>query len=350
MTSILQDRDAIAQHLNWLIQPAISVNPSLRLEIAWGKPSMGPNCAKTFRINDVEAASNFAAGVNNTGCNVYVGVTLKSPEALSDGRTKSSHASLATCLPIDIDGDFHAGLMKLQKIVTPHLVVMTGLTPEPRGQVWIGIAPTSDMDLWKDVNGRSVHFCGGDKNALGTYRLMRLAGTVSYPSSGKQARGYITELTTSNYYDAQIYRVEDLLNLFPAVSKLQPCSGKPQLHGVLPTRSVPVNPVNAAIVNSMLDWLPDSYVLGHGPWVRVGFALHSFDSFEIGLALWMKFSERDPEKYTKTDFPRAWGYFSRPYDGKRITLGWLIFCALKHGWVWPCRWDYSTILKLDGMS
>ena len=119
------------------------------------------------------------------GCNVYLGATLKRADTPPKGRTKSQHAALATCLPVDMDGAFVEGARKLGMIAKPQQFVITGRTPEERGQLWIRVSPTDDMTLWSEVNRRSVHFSGADLNALGTYRLMRLAGSISFPSPKK---------------------------------------------------------------------------------------------------------------------------------------------------------------------
>ena len=74
----------------------------------------------------------------------------------------------------------------------------------------------------------------------------------------------------------------------------------------------------------------------------MGFALHSFDDGEIGLALWERFSKRCPDKAEGTDFAGLWAGFSRAYEGKKISLGWLWATAQEHDWRAPSRWDRST--------
>src|SRR5271166_4771384 len=195
-TAYRPNRADMRRHLEWLAEPVCCASPDLRVEIAWADPETGPNRAKTFQLEKLSDAVQFAAWINSKGCNVYVGATLKRADTPAKGRTRAEHAALATCLPVDVDGDFETGARKLGTVAKPQLLVLTGRTPEPRGQLWIRIAPTEEMEAWSQVNQRSVNFSGGDRNALGTYRLMRLAGSVSFPSVKKQARGYVAELTT----------------------------------------------------------------------------------------------------------------------------------------------------------
>jgi Primase C terminal 2 (PriCT-2) len=104
----------------------------------------------------------------------------------------------------------------------------------------------------------------------------------------------------------------------------------------------PVNRINTAIVQSMLDALPDECASDFGHWLRVGFALHYFDEGKIGLAMWERFSGRYPEKAKVTDFAARWVDLNRDYKGKKVSIGWLWAEARSHGWRAPCRWDRST--------
>jgi hypothetical protein len=108
---------------------------------------------------------------------------------------------------------------------------------------------------------------------------------------------------------------------------------------------VPVNPVNVAIIASMLDALPDSYASEYNDWLHVGFALRSFDDGEVGLALWKKFSERCPSKASETDFKAHWSSFDQEYTGRKITIGTLWRAATAHGWRMPRHWDRHTKIK-----
>jgi hypothetical protein len=88
----------------------------------------------------------------------------------------------------------------------------------------------------------------------------------------------------------------------------------------------------------MLDALPDRHADEYDLWLDVGFALHSFDSGRVGLALWRRFSARHAVKAEETDFENVWATFDRPYDGAKITIGTLWAMARDHGWE-PKPWD-----------
>jgi len=133
-TAYRPNRADMRRHLEWLAEPVCCASPDLRVEIAWADPETGPNRAKTFQLEKLSDAVQFAAWINSKGCNVYVGATLKRADTPAKGRTRAEHAALATCLPVDVDGDFETGARKLGTVAKPQLLVLTGRTPEPRGQ------------------------------------------------------------------------------------------------------------------------------------------------------------------------------------------------------------------------
>lgn len=53
----------------------------------------------------------------------------------------------------------------------------------------------NDLSNWTDMQKRLAQYFGTDGSIHNPSRLMRLAGTVSYPAPRKIVRGYQTELT-----------------------------------------------------------------------------------------------------------------------------------------------------------
>jgi hypothetical protein len=117
------------------------------------------------------------------------------------------------------------------------------------------------METWSEVNLRSVRLSGGDRHALGTYRLMRLAGSVSFPSPRKQERGYVVEVTSALLINAPAYDLHELRDRFPAVERGQARASNDRSGGATTLRGnlyepLPLNWMNVALVQSMLDALP----------------------------------------------------------------------------------------------
>jgi hypothetical protein len=350
------NRATMAAHLAWLVGPVRDSHPDMRIELACGRADGGPNIGRTFRLDEIDNAVGFASWANARGLNCYVGATLKRHDTPAKGRTKAEHAELATALAVDIDSDFRAVAQKLLAVAAPALIVRTGATPRPRGQIWLRVEPTGDLALWNEINARAVMFSGGDGNALGAYRVMRLAGTVSYPSPAKAARGYITEPTALLAFpNAPTHDLNDLLARFPLVGNIVPFPkdrrarrDRPNGKGSIATAIVkscheplPLNKINVALIESMSRALPAIFADSYDSWIKVGMALYSLDWDEIGLALWERFSRRSAEKAGATDFAAKWATFAG-YGGAPLTIGWLRREAEAYGWRAPRQWDRET--------
>jgi hypothetical protein len=185
---------------------------------------------------------------------------------------------------------------------------------------------------------------------------MRLAGSVSYPSSAKAARGYVTELTAMLAFpNAPAHDLNDLLARFPAAGNVIrfPRERRAASRGLGDGRRgsiakaivrdcygpLPINKINTALVHGMMMALPAVYADNYDPWLRVGMALHAFDDGEVGLALWRRFSRRSSKFDDK--LVEKWATFAS-YDGDPLTIGWLRREAEAHGWRAPRRWDRET--------
>ena len=319
---------SILRHLNLIGTNAPLSFPELQIELAWGEPEEGPNCARLYPVSQIAAAAEQAALVNRNGCNVYVGITLKKGDAATNRRTRNSDAAMATCVAVDIDGNLVASAGKLPQGIKPQLLVVTGSIPQTRGHLWFGLQPSGDLDLWDEATSRAVVSCDGDMNARGRSRVMRLGGTVSYPSLSKRSRSYVVEPVIVHVTRGPTYLLPDLLSLLPPVQSTQSA-----FHGLTRSRNVrPRTAADVTVVKSALDSLPDLYADDHDLWLRSGFSLHSFDAGSQGLALFKKFSGRCPGKASLTNFDRKWASFA-PKGGQRpITLGWLFAQAKLHGW------------------
>jgi hypothetical protein len=182
----------ILRQLEWLVEPARGAYDDALIEVAWGDC----NRAKLFGLDELEGAAQFAAAKNLAGLNCYVGAALKLPDTPRDGRSNASHYYVATAVPIDIDADYDRVRMRMAAACDDGLVVTTGLTPERRSQHWARLVEPSDDGLeFEHAFTALVNHTGADPKVHDRARLMRLGGTVNFPTPAKIARGYITELT-----------------------------------------------------------------------------------------------------------------------------------------------------------
>ena len=92
----------------------------------------------------------------------------------------------------------------------PSFSVITGTFPHPRKHFYFNLSTVvTDATLWTDCQkGLAAQF-KTDSIICNPARIMRLAGTISYPSKKKLPRGYMVELTQFEGYDDSDPRVVD---------------------------------------------------------------------------------------------------------------------------------------------
>jgi putative DNA primase/helicase len=171
--------------------------PDALIEIAWADPRTDgkPNKCQMFSAFDLGAAGDFAEQKNLDGYSVYVGAALR--KGGTKGRACVEDILAGSCAWSDFDdeGDFERVNKILQQYgLPPSLVVMTGNIPHPRFQPFFLLNTGATPDQLQTVNKALHELLGGDP-VHSPHSLMRLAGTINYPTSKKQERGRVVELT-----------------------------------------------------------------------------------------------------------------------------------------------------------
>ena len=91
------------------------------------------------------------------------------------------------------------------------MLVMTGRTPHKRGHPYFKLASAATPAELRNANTALKTLLGTD-NVENPSRVMRLAGTISYPPPHKEERGYTAELVTLHIWKRtrQLYTVEQV--------------------------------------------------------------------------------------------------------------------------------------------
>jgi hypothetical protein len=186
----------ISAHLHALFPPAfVHGYPDALVEIAYGPPG-NLNRAELFSAFRLDAATDFAVAQNLEGCNVYVGPTLKKGVTAPFGRTSKEDFLAGGWLWTEYDGpgEIDAASAKAAELgLAPGIIVDTGSTPHARAHVYYKLAGgIADLGEFEGVNRALQNHLGGDP-VHDASRVMRLAGTVSYPPAKKLERGYVVE-------------------------------------------------------------------------------------------------------------------------------------------------------------
>jgi hypothetical protein len=192
----------ILTHLEFLAKPNISLNPGHNLEIRAIKEGAPPRSLLINPANDegLEAALQFADQTNTQGFNVYVTVNPSRP---SGPNAKDEDIIQISFLFADADERGAVTQVKSGFIHMPDAYICTGTKPYERGHFYWQLEEpihSSDFDQWKELMQKVAkrHRC--DPQICNPSRIMRLGGTLSYPSKAKRARGYQAELTAFYKY------------------------------------------------------------------------------------------------------------------------------------------------------
>jgi len=153
-----------------------------------------------FTQDAIDRAVELAFRMNQKKMNVYVTINPVNPDAVikaGKGATDSdilrAHYSFADA--DDLQG--LDGLNTLAGLVEPDIIVTTGTIPhERRHAYWRLAEPCQDLHLWRETQKLIASKLKTDSSVCNPSRIMRVAGTVSYPSKSKLTRGYVPELVT----------------------------------------------------------------------------------------------------------------------------------------------------------
>lgn len=218
----------IQAHFHELFHPAFThPHPKAYIQIAYGHPSTGAvNEAQIWSAHDLNGAAKFAAKKNAAGYNVYTSpALLKYDRDPPMKRATEDHYLTSAFAWVEFDGAgdaerIDAILNKNQ--IKPALIVTTGTTPHPRMHLYFKVADIRDADHQKQINDALQILLGTD-NVKDACRVLRVGGSVNFPTPKKVARGYIAEVTNFRKVpDAPTYRAEQLLALGEPEDELWP--------------------------------------------------------------------------------------------------------------------------------
>jgi hypothetical protein len=207
----------ITAHLYALFSPTF-VRPysDSWIEIAYGSPTGKLNRAGNFSAFDIEQAAQFALKQNKAGNNVYVGAALRHGEKPASGRANADHVVDASHVWAEYDklgDDNRIGDVLVKHGISPAIVVTTGTITHPRRHIYFRIDGAIAADKLLEANGALAQLLAGDA-VQDAPRVLRLAGTINYPTPEKLAKGYVVELTTLHINkDAPAYQIEALTAL-----------------------------------------------------------------------------------------------------------------------------------------
>jgi hypothetical protein len=181
----------MARHLELLFAHATEYDDGL-IEIAvnTGKGWQG----QLFGLDCLDHAVEFAAARNQAGCNAYVGVALRDPDAPPMGRSSDGDHYATTVVGGDLDtAQASAAAIERTRHLPPTFVVCTGQHPHIRLQpFWRLTEAVTDPEQHRQLFGGVADCLDGDRVITNPGRIMRLAGSIAWPTKP----GRVAELTS----------------------------------------------------------------------------------------------------------------------------------------------------------
>ena len=147
-----------------------------------------------FAMHAFDEMVEHIEAMNLSGMNCYVCVNPVPNDAPRN--VKDEHIKRAYFAYVDADDLGAAERCREFEAFKPHMHVTTGTIPFIRCHTYYKFSqPLDHMDQWRQIQKNLIAQLGTDKAIHNASRIMRIAGTLSYPHKAKALKGYKTELT-----------------------------------------------------------------------------------------------------------------------------------------------------------
>jgi hypothetical protein len=213
--------DIIKQFISQITKNWNDVGQPL-LEIRAISTSGSTNAAR-FRLDQIDDAVQHAEAMNAAKANIYMCINAIDPikaEDIPAGKA-AKDTDIMAAFYCFADADTKGAMENIMSFAGPKFTmsVKTGTTPFSRGHAyWELEEPCQNMDAWKEVQKSIAASLQTDAAVINPSRIMRVAGTVSWPNKKKQDKGYVPELVTMRTEfstDRDVQPFERLMRAFP---------------------------------------------------------------------------------------------------------------------------------------
>ena len=147
-----------------------------------------------FETSQILEATNCIVETNNRGLNAFAvvhPVLRQTPVSAKDADIKRAFFAF-----VDADEKGAADRVRESKLFIPEMEVVTGTKPYLRNHIYFRFdEPMTDMQRWSELQKCLIKEFGTDTAIHNPSRLMRIAGSVAYPSKKKLEKQYQRELT-----------------------------------------------------------------------------------------------------------------------------------------------------------
>ena len=189
------DKDVIHQFLSLLTEPWKECSPKGQLDLRFLANGKSASTAQ-FSDDQLMDATDHIVQLNINKLNAYVCINpvaekpLKAGEGAKDEDILRAHFAFADC-------DEAGSAERLESHALPYdFCIVTGTRPHLRCHYyWQFVNPVHDLLDWTKTQKTIAKVHATDGKVCNPSRVMRVAGTIAYPSLKKQEKGYVPELT-----------------------------------------------------------------------------------------------------------------------------------------------------------
>jgi len=190
------DTSDIREHLITLFSRVQEEYPGGLIEMHRCRDEKWNNAYFDATLDGIGHAAQWAVDYNAAGENIYVGVNPRNPDTFPGGFAKDTDIDVSFFHFADLDSEESVAIARQGMPVINTMGVTTGTKPHKRVHLyWELENPTGNLKAWTDTQSGIANYFKGDR-VIDPRRIMRLAGTINYPSGKKYEKGYRVEPVT----------------------------------------------------------------------------------------------------------------------------------------------------------
>ena len=180
--------------------------------------------AARFALKNLDDAVQHAEAMNAAKQNIYMCINPIDPIVDIPAGQAAKDTDILAALYCFADADTAGAMENILSFAGPKFTmsIKTGTTPFARGHVyWQLEEPVQNLQAWRDVQKSIAASLQTDAAVVNPSRIMRVAGTVSWPNKKKQDKGYVPELVTMRTEfstDRDPVEFERMMRTFPKTS------------------------------------------------------------------------------------------------------------------------------------
>lgn len=190
--ALVPDKDVIRADLQWMTRRWSELGQPAWFEVRALAEGTQPQTFK-FRADWIEDAVETIADMNTRQRNVYI---TRNP-LKADFTGSATDDDVAAAFYLWADCDDAAAAQRAREFDGPKwtAAVITGKTPSTRVHCyWELEQPITDLNAWRNLQQRIAARLGSDAVVVNPSRIMRVAGTISWPDKRKAGKGYVPEI------------------------------------------------------------------------------------------------------------------------------------------------------------